>query len=148
MYLGHKNITTSNCIFWQFFVTFLGWLSEPFKGCWWPPTIGDKKVTAWITWFKSWKNNTFSCREWGFQLFIQGHRGFSFSPKNAPSKLGDFSNPRSQSLLWQWKMFHSIKFVLKHHAGWFTGTSVVQDNIVCSRFCFEVLISLPIRTNC
>ena len=20
------------------------------KGCWWPPTIGDKKVTAWITW--------------------------------------------------------------------------------------------------
>ena len=20
------------------------------KGCWWPPTIGDKKVTNWITW--------------------------------------------------------------------------------------------------
>ena len=21
------------------------------KGCWWPPTFGDQKVTAWITWF-------------------------------------------------------------------------------------------------
>ena len=21
-----------------------------FKGCWWPPTIGDKEFTAWITW--------------------------------------------------------------------------------------------------
>ena len=21
-----------------------------FNGCWWPPTIGDEKVTAWITW--------------------------------------------------------------------------------------------------
>ena len=20
------------------------------KGCWWPPTIGDQKVTNWITW--------------------------------------------------------------------------------------------------
>ena len=27
-------------------VTFLGWWKrDPFKGCWWPPTIGDKKVT-------------------------------------------------------------------------------------------------------
>ena len=24
---------------------FLGWLSDRFKGCWWPPTLGDKKVT-------------------------------------------------------------------------------------------------------
>ena len=34
-------------------VTFLGWCvwkSDLFKGCWWPPTFGDKKVTAWITW--------------------------------------------------------------------------------------------------
>ena len=34
---------------WQVFVTFLRWLSDHFKGCWWPPTIRDK-VTAWITW--------------------------------------------------------------------------------------------------
>ena len=26
-------------------VPFLGCLSDPFNGCWWPPTIGDKKVT-------------------------------------------------------------------------------------------------------
>ena len=44
-----SNIKTG--ISWQFFVTFLGWLSHPVKGCWWPPTIGDKKVTAWMTWF-------------------------------------------------------------------------------------------------
>ena len=31
-------------------VTFLGWLSGPFKGCWWLPTFGDEKVAAWITW--------------------------------------------------------------------------------------------------
>ncbi len=24
---------------------------DPFKGCWWPPFFGDKKVTAWITWY-------------------------------------------------------------------------------------------------
>ena len=24
---------------------------DPFEGCWWLPTFGDKKVTAWITWF-------------------------------------------------------------------------------------------------
>ena len=27
-------------------VTFLGSLSGTFKGCWWPRTFGDKKVTA------------------------------------------------------------------------------------------------------
>ena len=27
-------------------VTFLGWWKrDPFKGCWWPPTFGDKKLT-------------------------------------------------------------------------------------------------------
>ena len=24
-------------------VTFLGWLNDPFKGCWWPPTFGRLK---------------------------------------------------------------------------------------------------------
>ena len=28
---------------WDFKVTFLGWLSDPFKGCWWPPTRGYKR---------------------------------------------------------------------------------------------------------
>ena len=34
---------------WQFFVTFLGWLSDPFQ---WLSDLqlGDEKVTAWITW--------------------------------------------------------------------------------------------------
>ena len=34
-------------------VTFLEMVSsrDPFKGCWWPPTFGDKKVTIWITWY-------------------------------------------------------------------------------------------------
>ena len=32
-------------------VTFLGWWKrDPFKGLEWPPTIGDEKGTAWITW--------------------------------------------------------------------------------------------------
>ena len=26
-------------------VTVFGWLSDPFEGCLWPPTFGDKKVT-------------------------------------------------------------------------------------------------------
>lgn len=26
-------------------MTFCGWLSDPFKGCWWRPTFGDEKVT-------------------------------------------------------------------------------------------------------
>ena len=34
-------------------VTFLGWWGsrDPFKGCWWSPTFGNKKFTAWITWY-------------------------------------------------------------------------------------------------
>ena len=28
------------------------WDGYPFKGCWWPPTIADKKVAAWISWSK------------------------------------------------------------------------------------------------
>ena len=27
--------------------------NNPFNGCWWPRTIGDKKVTKWITWKSS-----------------------------------------------------------------------------------------------
>ena len=35
---------------WWLKVTFLGWWKrDPFKGHKWPPTIGDEKVTAWIT---------------------------------------------------------------------------------------------------
>ena len=33
---------------WPFWDGEVKW---PFQGrCWWPPTIGDQKVTAWITW--------------------------------------------------------------------------------------------------
>ena len=36
---------------WQFFVTFSGWWKrDPFSMVKWPPTIGDEKVTNWITW--------------------------------------------------------------------------------------------------
>ena len=34
---------------WQFLVTFLGWLSGPFKGFMWLPTWGIKR-SRWITW--------------------------------------------------------------------------------------------------
>lgn len=38
---------------WQFFLSFLRWVSHPLKGCWWPPIVWeDDQVTAWITlWF-------------------------------------------------------------------------------------------------
>ena len=35
---------------WQFFVTFLGWLSDPF-GRLSDLQLGDRKVTAWISWY-------------------------------------------------------------------------------------------------
>ena len=92
--------------------------------------------------------------QWGFQLtfhprsqgifvlsflvWLRGFVCFFLHPKNAPSKLGDWKTLGARVFCG-----NSMQFVLKHHAGWFTGTSEVQDNIVCSRFCFEVLISLP-----
>ena len=54
--LGEQTSTKKNSKLtypWWFKMTFLGWLSGPFKGCWWPPTFGDEKVTAWITWATS-----------------------------------------------------------------------------------------------
>ena len=42
---GNKSIT------WPFFVTFLGWLSDPFNGESWPPNRGYKgHFGLWITW--------------------------------------------------------------------------------------------------
>ena len=43
--LRKKNITFT----WQFFVPFLGWLSDPWKGESWPPTMGINR-SLWITW--------------------------------------------------------------------------------------------------
>ena len=40
-------------------VTFLGWWVKTWpelKGCWWPPSFGDEKVTNWITWSVSFWN--------------------------------------------------------------------------------------------
>ncbi len=47
---GNKNlILPKQKTTWQFFVPFSGWLSDPFRCESWPPTMSNKKVTAWIT---------------------------------------------------------------------------------------------------
>ncbi len=51
---------------WQFFVPFLGWLSDPFKGCKRDLQIGHKKVTAWITWSPNFFQRHFSPKFWRF----------------------------------------------------------------------------------
>ena len=61
---------------WQFLTwPFLGWWKrDPVKGCWWPPTIGDKKVTAWITWYAH-----FACIPLVALTFSKGEIFFAFS---------------------------------------------------------------------
>lgn len=36
-------------------VPFEWWKRDPLKGCWCPPTIGDQKFAAWITWKQCFK---------------------------------------------------------------------------------------------
>ena len=46
-----------------FKVPFLGWSSDPFQRVKWPPTIGDQKLTTWITW-----QGIFSVPPWKCEL--------------------------------------------------------------------------------
>ncbi len=61
---------------WQFFVTFLGWLSDLLERLS-NLQLGDKKVTTWITW-------------WMFLLFHVfhfNHKGCMIVPRSHPQKV-------------------------------------------------------------
>ena len=48
---------------------------DPFKGESWLSTIGDKKVTNWITWFQLLPSDPFGCFKWPFQGLSDLHLG-------------------------------------------------------------------------